>query len=208
MTRSHDQHLSDTVMHMTYMSQVDRRQQLIEAAIRVLQRDGIGQVTTRAIAAEAGAPLASIHYTFGSKDDIVRAAFEQVITDLLTQLDQRITPGAGIVAAAGDLCRAVGRLLQDPRFAIVMWDLATAIDPWTREQSARWNRFAETILRREAAAAAEPEPSIGFERAGRLLVAGIDGLMIQFELHGDASTTRADLEALGVVIGGALGTRA
>ena len=48
---------------MTYMSQVDRRQQLIEAAIRVLQRDGVGHVTTRAIAAEAGAPLASIHYS-------------------------------------------------------------------------------------------------------------------------------------------------
>ncbi len=97
---------------MTYMSQVDRRQQLIEAAIRVLQRDGVGHVTTRAIAAEAGAPLASIHYTFGSKDEIVRAAFEQVITDLLAELEAGVTPGAGIQAAANDLCRAVGGLLD------------------------------------------------------------------------------------------------
>ena len=80
---------------MTYMSQVDRRQQLIDAAIRVLQRDGVGHVTTRAIAAEAGAPLASIHYTFGSKDEIVRAAFEQVITDLLAELEDGGHSGRG-----------------------------------------------------------------------------------------------------------------
>jgi AcrR family transcriptional regulator len=190
---------------MTYMSQVDRRRQLIEAAIRVLQRDGIDQVTTRAIATEAGAPLASIHYTFGSKDEIVRAAFEQVITDLLAELEDGVTPGAGMQAAANDLCRCVGRLLDDPRFAIVMGDLTPASDPWAREQTERWNSSAERILRREADAAGETEPAIGFDRAGRLLVAGIDGLIMQFELHGDAATTRADLGALGVMVAGVLG---
>jgi AcrR family transcriptional regulator len=190
---------------MTYMSQVDRRQQLIEAAIRVLQRDGVGHVTTRAIAAEAGAPLASIHYTFGSKDEIVRAAFEQVITDLLAELEAAVTPGAGIVAVANDLCRAVGGLLDNPRFAIVMADLTPTNDAWTREQTDRWNGFAERLLRREAASSDQAEPSIGFDRAGRLLVAGIDGLIMQFELHGDAATTRADLAALGALVADALG---
>jgi AcrR family transcriptional regulator len=191
---------------MTYMSQVDRRDQLIEAAIRVLQRDGVGHVTTRAIAAEAGAPLASIHYTFGSKDEIVRAAFEQVITDLLAELEAGITPGAGIQAAAKDLCRAVGGLLDDPRFAIVMGDLTPASDVWTREQTERWNHFAEHLLRREAALGPETEPAIGFARAGRLLVAGIDGLVVQLELHGDAATTRADLASFGAIVADALGT--
>jgi AcrR family transcriptional regulator len=191
---------------MTYMSQVDRRQQLIEAAIRVLQRDGVGHVTTRAIAAEAGAPLASIHYTFGSKDEIVRSAFDQVITDLLAELEAAVTPGAGIQAAANDLCRAVGGLLDDPRFAIVMGDLTPATDAWTREQTERWNRFAEHLLRREAELGPEAEPSIGFERAGRLLVAGIDGLIMQLELHGDAATTRADLASFGAIVAAALGT--
>jgi AcrR family transcriptional regulator len=191
---------------MTYMSQVDRRRQLIEAAIRVLQRDGVGHVTTRAIAAEAGAPLASIHYTFGSKDEIVRSAFDQVITDLLAELEAAVTPGAGIQAAANDLCRAVGGLLDDPRFAIVMGDLTPATDAWTREQTERWNRFAEHLLRREAELGPEAEPSIGFERAGRLLVAGIDGLIMQLELHGDAATTRADLASFGAIVAAALGT--
>jgi AcrR family transcriptional regulator len=186
------------------MSQVDRRQQLIEAAIRVLQRDGIGQVTTRAIATEAGAPLASIHYTFGSKDEIVRAAFEQVITELLAELEDGVTPGAGIQTAANDLCRAVGRLLDDPRFAIVMGDLTPANDPWAREQTERWNAFAERVLRREAELGREVEPSIGFDRAGRLLVAGIDGLIMQFEVHGDAAMTRADLATFGAMVADAL----
>ncbi len=191
---------------MTYMSQVDRREQLIEAAIRVMQRDGVGQVTTRAIAAEAGAPLASLHYTFGSKDEIVRAAFDQVITDLLAELEAGVPRGAGIQAAAKDLCRAVGGLLDVARFAIVIGDLTPASDAWTREQTERWNRFPEHLLRREAALGPEAEPSIGFACAGRLLVAGIDGLISQFELHGDAAMTRADLAMFGAVVADALGT--
>ncbi len=189
---------------MAYMSQDDRRRQLIDAAVRVLQRDGLHHVTTRAIATEAGAPLASIHYTFGSKQDVVRAAYEQVVTDLLAEIERAITPGAGLSAAVEDVCAAIGVMLDDDRFAIVMGDLTPADDPWTREQSERWSRFAEVVLRRQAIAAGEPEPPMGFERAGRLLVAGIDGLILQFELHGDAATTRADLVELGSIVGAAL----
>lgn len=191
---------------MTYVAHADRRRQLIEAAVRVLQRDGIDHITTRAIATEAAAPLASIHYTFGSKDDIVRAAFEQVITDLLAELEHSITPGAGLAAMVEDLCSAVGRLLDDQRFAIVMGDLAPTNDPWSREQSERWYRSAESMLRRQATEVGEPEPPMGYERAGRLLVAGIDGLIMQYELHRDAAVTRADLHALGSIMGLAFGS--
>ena len=174
---------------MAYMPQDDRRRQLIDAAVRVLQRDGLHHVTTRAIATEAGAPLASIHYTFGSKQDVVRAAYEQVITDLLAEIEHVITPGAGLAVAVEEICAAIGTMLDDDRFAIVMGDLTPANDPWTREQSEQWSRFAAVALERQAIAAGEPEPSMGFESAGRLLVAGIDGLILQFELHGDAAIT-------------------
>ena len=66
-------------MVVTYVSAVDRKEQLINATIAVLQKSGIKGVTTRSVAAEANAPLASIHYTFGSLDDLVLATFERLI---------------------------------------------------------------------------------------------------------------------------------
>ncbi|MGO4958146.1 TetR family transcriptional regulator [Luteococcus sp. Sow4_B9] len=51
---------------MTRMSLADRRQKLLEAALAVIGRAGVAAATTRAIAAEAGMPLASFHYAFES----------------------------------------------------------------------------------------------------------------------------------------------
>ena len=48
-----------------------RRQELVEAAIRVMARDGVAKATTRAIVAEAGMNLASFHYCFHSKEALL-----------------------------------------------------------------------------------------------------------------------------------------
>ncbi|MEU1167467.1 TetR/AcrR family transcriptional regulator [Streptomyces sp. NPDC005921] len=55
-----------------------RREQLTEAAIRTMARDGVAKATTRAIAAEAGVSLSVFHYCFESK----QALIESVITTL------------------------------------------------------------------------------------------------------------------------------
>jgi AcrR family transcriptional regulator len=178
---------------MSYVSQDLRRRQLIEAAVRVMQRDGVGHVTTRAIASEAGAPLASIHYTFGAKEDILRAAFEHVIGELLAELEAAISPGRGMSAAVAAVFARIAQLLDDPRFGIVLADLTPSSDPWMRDQ-----------LRREARAAGEPAPTMGYAQAGRLLMAAIDGLVMQFEMHRDAARTRSDLNAMGKVLGASL----
>ena len=43
-----------------------RRELLVEAAIRVMARDGVAKATTRSIVAEAGMALAAFHYSFRS----------------------------------------------------------------------------------------------------------------------------------------------
>ena len=53
-----------------------RRQQLVDAAVKVIAKHGVAGATTRRIAAEAGAPLASLHYAFHTKDDLFNAVFE------------------------------------------------------------------------------------------------------------------------------------
>jgi AcrR family transcriptional regulator len=63
---------------MARKSASDRREELIEAAIRVLIRDGVDAATTRAIAVEAGAPLATLHYCFNSRDELLDEAARRI----------------------------------------------------------------------------------------------------------------------------------
>ncbi|MBA3418687.1 MAG: TetR family transcriptional regulator [Geodermatophilaceae bacterium] len=71
----------------------DRRQQLIEAAIRVAERDGIAATTTRRIAAEAGASLASVHYCFRSKQELLQEVLTAIITELAEAARGEVRPG-------------------------------------------------------------------------------------------------------------------
>ncbi|MFD9393341.1 TetR/AcrR family transcriptional regulator [Streptomyces sp. NPDC060000] len=47
-----------------------RRSELIEAAYRVIARDGVAAATTRRIAEEAGVPGGLVHYWFADKDEL------------------------------------------------------------------------------------------------------------------------------------------
>ncbi len=66
---------------MSRMNIEERRAALVDAALRVIARDGVAAASTRAIAAEAGMPLASFHYAFESRDALLRAAVVKV-TDI------------------------------------------------------------------------------------------------------------------------------
>jgi AcrR family transcriptional regulator len=56
---------------------------LLEAAKKVLRQKGYSGLSTRDVAAAAGAPLSQIHYHFGSKQGMVLALFEYLNTQLL-----------------------------------------------------------------------------------------------------------------------------
>src|SRR5882724_3633249 len=55
-----------------------RREQILEATLRVIGRDGREAVTHRAVAEEAGVPLGSTTYYFDSRDDLLGQALEHV----------------------------------------------------------------------------------------------------------------------------------
>ncbi|KUO16532.1 TetR/AcrR family transcriptional regulator [Streptomyces dysideae] len=62
------------------MAASDRRAELLEAAIRVMTRDGVAKATTRAIVSEAGMTLGAFHYCFES-----RAHLLELVTQTLTE---------------------------------------------------------------------------------------------------------------------------
>ena len=58
---------------------LDRREQLIAAAARVLVRDGSAGMRVRDVAVEAGVSTGIVHYYFGSKDEILVDALRWAI---------------------------------------------------------------------------------------------------------------------------------
>lgn len=66
-----------------------RREELIQAALAVMGRDGLSAVTHRAVAEEAGVPLASASYHFHGLKDLIDQAMQRASEDLAKTLEGR-----------------------------------------------------------------------------------------------------------------------
>ncbi|GGF37692.1 hypothetical protein GCM10011519_09060 [Marmoricola endophyticus] len=86
---------------MPRISAVERRALLCEAALLVLSRDGLGALTTRAVVAEAGMSLASFHYAYDSREQLLGDVIAAVIAK------EREAGLAGLLAEAGSAEQAL-----------------------------------------------------------------------------------------------------
>ena len=59
----------------------ERRERILRATLTVIGRSGIAAVTHRSVAEEAGVPLGSLTYWFGTKDDLLREALRLFVAD-------------------------------------------------------------------------------------------------------------------------------
>jgi len=76
----------------------ERRQQLVDAAIRVMTRDGVTKATTRAISSEAEVSLSVFHYCFESKQELLEAVIQTIVRHTVTPAKATIEPGADLQA--------------------------------------------------------------------------------------------------------------
>ncbi|MEU3010476.1 TetR/AcrR family transcriptional regulator [Nocardia asteroides] len=75
---------------MARIPAAERRADLVAAAVRVIAAHGVDGATTRRIAEDANAPLATLHYCFATKEALFSAVFEHVAAqyrDVLTRSD-------------------------------------------------------------------------------------------------------------------------
>lgn len=63
-----------------------RRREIIDATLRVVERDGVAGVTHRTVAREAGVPTASTTYHFASLDDLLLATLITCAKDMATEV--------------------------------------------------------------------------------------------------------------------------
>jgi AcrR family transcriptional regulator len=88
----------------------DRRRALVDAAVRVIAREGVAGATTRAVVAEAGMSLASLHYAFPSRDQLLEAVIAEVTDQERRAAEAGLLPGP---AAADGAPRSLEHVVRD-----------------------------------------------------------------------------------------------
>lgn len=168
---------------MPYVPAGERRQQLVEAAFRLMAEHGIVGATTRRIAAEAGVSLATVHYVFASKKELLRELTQVVVAEQSGAAKAALAhPGPDFHKTFLDGLRGAWNVVKErPDQQLVLFDLTTYAlhDPeladLAKSQYEAYFLAAEEVLTAAADAAglsfAVPLPTLA-----RLTVAILDGL--------------------------------
>jgi DNA-binding transcriptional regulator YbjK len=162
---------------MPEQATLGRREQILEAALRVIGRAGVQAVTHRAVAEEADVPLGSTTYYFDSRDDLIRQALEYVAASEVARYGRR-GDQLRTVESPGELAdRLIDELVaaaQD-RIAYIaeyeLW-LEAGRRPELREAAQNWCDAEQ----RSVAVAMETLGSGDPTTDASLVVAAIDGL--------------------------------
>jgi AcrR family transcriptional regulator len=176
-----------------------RREKFVEAAIRVMAREGLDHATTRRIAEEAGAPQGIFHYAFRDKAELLAAVIGAVTEQVEQVLREVVDPRKGLAAAIEDAVQGFWRhVLTDDGLQLMQYELViycrrTPGLEWLADwQYTRYTAAAAEVL--GAAAEHDAVPSaISMDQLVRFLVAAVDGLVLQYTVHHDAEQSQLDV---------------
>lgn len=166
------------------------RDQILQAALRLIGEQGIGAVTNRAVARTAGVSLGSLTYHFPSQEDLLREALQTFVDGEITRITAHVSglAGAGMtpVEAADEVEKAVAGFAYGPeQIANLELHLHAARDPGLRDTSVRsveaYDRLASAIL----TALGIPDA----ERHAPAVVALLYGLALRRLATGDTAAT-------------------
>ncbi|SDN92910.1 transcriptional regulator, TetR family [Streptomyces sp. cf386] len=149
----------------------ERRQRIIDAAIRVVGEKGIAGLSHRAVAAEADVPLGSTTYHFKTLDDLLVAALRQANEGFAKVVVSRGGLEDPETDLATELAGLMGEWLAGDRTGVELeceLYLAALRRPALRPVADEWARdLADRLSRRTDAVTA------------RALVALLDGICLQ-----------------------------
>jgi AcrR family transcriptional regulator len=182
---------------MSRLPVAERRERLLAAAFAVIARGGVAAATTRAIVDEADMKLASFHYAFASREELLGELVEQVVGAEATALE--LDPAAGStleeILAAG-LRRYFDGVRADPARERAMFELTQyamrteGMQPLAARQYARYRRLAAEALAEAAARSGCAWPA-GTDQTAAHLVALTDGITLAWLADTAAAPTAA-----------------
>ena len=189
---------------MARIPAAERRAELVAAAVRVIAAEGVDGATTRRIAQEANAPLATLHYCFSTKEVLFAAVFEHVAEqyrEVLTHCEVH----ADVATTARALLRGLMEwYLVNPDFGAAIIELIS----WGQRQQGRqaemvYNEaFAtmRTILETVATEAGQTIDPRTIDALTYTMTTLSDGFALNWLVFTDRTATASQIElTLGVL---------
>ncbi|MFE6775439.1 TetR/AcrR family transcriptional regulator [Streptomyces sp. NPDC057702] len=154
-----------------------RRQALIEAALRVVEREGAAGVSHRAVAREAALPTASATYYFRGIDDLLCAALTSVMSEDADRMRRLARATDGGLDSRRTLAQLMADVAAEPGRLLAEYELylLAARRPELRQVTQVWLDAAADFARRYT-----DDPV-----RVRIVVGAIDGLLLQALLTDD-----------------------
>ncbi|MFI1813056.1 TetR/AcrR family transcriptional regulator [Streptomyces sp. NPDC020422] len=172
----------------------ERRERIVDAALRVVGRAGIGGLSHRTVAAEADVPLGSTTYHFASLDELLVAALRRANDNFgraLRESPELADPGHDLATA---LSRLTGEWIGGERTGVELeyeLYLAALRRPALRPVAAEW---AEDVA---ACLAPRTDPA-----TARAVIALLDGICLQVLLTDGSYDEEYAREMLGRILAG------
>jgi AcrR family transcriptional regulator len=171
----------------------DRREQIIDAAMRVFAQKGYARATNRDVAREAGITTGLIYYYFKSKEDLLRAALEerspvqvmaQITPEMLEQPPEILLPL---------LLRRVLSIVEGEQFVgmirVILPEMlhdATQVQPIALSYLQRVLAFLSNYLKVQAARGTV-RADLDVERTIQVMVSSMMGLVLRRQIVRDPS---------------------
>lgn len=164
----------------------DRRQAIVDAALRVARRKGLATTTVRDVAAEMGTSSGLIHHYFQSMDQVLAAAFERAARLDLENVIIAVAATPDPPAALAAFFAAYAPEESDWTFQLWLdaWSEATR-RPALRETSAEinvaWQQLMAGIIRDgvDSGVFTSVDPEVSAWR----IISVLDGLLLQVIAH-------------------------
>ncbi|WP_395505587.1 TetR/AcrR family transcriptional regulator [Ectopseudomonas hydrolytica] len=172
-----------------------RRQDFVEATVKVIAQHGVANATTRRIAAAADCPLATLHYVFRTKDELFYAVYESLFNLPHQALEHAATGSTAADSAAEMLRHLITWLTEHPELAKAQTELFY----WTLrnnpEMASKIFAVASEAIERELERAIGNQLDPPFlQSTSRLLIQLADGLIIAWAAHRDSGRLKRETE--------------
>ncbi|WP_227870178.1 MULTISPECIES: TetR/AcrR family transcriptional regulator [Streptomyces] len=184
------------------MRAVDRRSALVEATVRLMVRDGVGAVTTRAVVAEAGMTLGAFHYCFASKRELLREVTAVVVEREVGAGLAEVRPGRDVRETAAEALHAFLRVVrerpgeQQALLELTQYALRTPGEEGLARSQYETCRAAALRVVESVASASGVEWRVPPPVVARTLVGMLDGLTLGWLADRDDSEAGRQVEAL------------
>jgi AcrR family transcriptional regulator len=186
----------------TTTTAAERRADIIAATIRVLARDGIAETTTRKIAAQAEVNQATLRYYFGSKDDLLFAVLQEMMQTTREVVQAGIPSNSELHDTIAESIKAFWKHvetapeLQVMQYELTLYALRHPESAWlAKQQYDGYSALVETLFQHNFETVGK-QSTVPFAELARFVIAGLDGLILQFISDRDAVRARRDLDHL------------